>query len=72
MLQWAAFSSGPPPSWLIPTDALELYARALDAADRGDTTTAIASLHTALRLHPSYREACEALRRLGEDRRCHP
>jgi hypothetical protein len=72
MLQWAAFSSGPPPSWLIPTDALELYARALEAADRGDTTTAVASLHTALSLHPSYHEACEALRRLGEDRRCQP
>ena len=70
MLQWPVFSNGPPPSWLIPTDALELYAKALAAADLGDTTTAIASLRTALKLFSRYREACDALRRLGVDPSC--
>lgn len=71
-LQWPAFSSGPPPSWLIPTDALQAYARALDAADLGDTTTAVASLRSALQIYPRYREACEALRRFGADPSCQP
>jgi hypothetical protein len=70
MLQWPVFSSGPPPSWLIPTDALRLYARALAAADRGDTTAAIASLRSALNLSPRYREACDALRRFGGELSC--
>jgi hypothetical protein len=71
-LQWPVFSSGPPPSWLIPTDALQQYARALDAADQGDTTRAVAALRSALSVYPGYREACEALRRFGADPRCHP
>ena len=70
MLQWPVFASGPPPSWLIPPGALELYAEALDAADRGDTASAIRSLQSALHLYSRYREACEALRRLGADPSC--
>ena len=72
MLQWPVFSSGPPPSWTIPTDALRLYAHGLEAADRGDTSAAIASLQGALQRYPHYREACHALRRFGADAPCPP
>ncbi len=71
-LQGPVFSGGPPPSWLIPTDALQQYARAFEAARRGDTTAAIASLRSALGFYPRYREACEALRRFRKDPGCRP
>jgi hypothetical protein len=70
-LQWPVFRAGPPPSWLVPTEALRSYAWALEAADRGDTAGAVRSLREALHILPNYREACNALRRFGEDPRCH-
>ncbi len=71
-LQTAPFAGGHPPSWRIATVALEAYARALRLGQQGDTAGAILLLREALRISPTYGEACEALRRLAVGPSCTP
>lgn len=50
----------------VPTEALQLYSRALLYADRGDTTRAAELFNRAIEVFPQYTEAQEGLRQLKQ------
>lgn len=50
----------------IPTEALQLYSRALVYADRGDTRRAAELFNRAIEIFPNYTEAQEGLRQLKQ------
>ncbi len=50
----------------VPTEALQLYSRALLYADRGDTTRAAELFNRAIEVFPEYTEAQEGLRQLKQ------
>jgi TolB-like protein len=50
----------------VPTEALQLYSRALLYADRGDATRAAELFNRAIEVFPEYTEAQEGLRQLKQ------
>ncbi|MBI2071628.1 MAG: tetratricopeptide repeat protein [Gemmatimonadetes bacterium] len=50
----------------VPTEALQLYSRALVYADRGDTARAAELFNRAIEVFPEYTEAQEGLRQLKQ------
>lgn len=50
----------------VPTEALQLYSRALLYADRGDNTRAAELFNRAIEVFPEYTEAQEGLRQLKQ------
>jgi hypothetical protein len=50
----------------IPTEAVQLYSRALLYADRGDTQRAAELFNRAIQVFPEYTEAQEGLRQLKQ------
>jgi hypothetical protein len=60
----------PPPHWQVPTEALQVYARALLHLSRGDTATAKTLLRQVLKLAPRYTDACDALKRVAAQASC--
>ena len=50
----------------VPTEALQLYSRALLYADRGDATRAAELFNRAIEVFPDYTEAQEGLRQLKQ------
>jgi len=54
----------------IPTEALTAYSRGLLYRDRGDSARAIVMFKDALRVYPTYGEACTALRTLAPGESC--
>lgn len=50
----------------VPTEALQLYSRALLYADRGDTARAAELFNRAIEVFPEYTEAQEGLRQLKQ------
>lgn len=50
----------------VPTEALQLYSRALLYADRGDATRAAELFNRAIEVFPAYTEAQEGLRQLKQ------